>query len=305
MPHATHSSNCIYLHWVRASAHAPLAYPFSTSTIASRLTDAVEQLLGNPLADEVRSFLESVADSLPAGACELHLPFISRKEIASASGILLAAYLHCDAPGIFRLVRKDQEFEDEFFRQCVTLMAASQFESAAMIPATICFTHKALAAAGAYLPWFPQLADAAGATKDRRRVVPASITVSLTERGQQAWRNTKCDHVGERVQLFAEVACCPGAARDLAVDAVKENRESDRKCGTIEVGRIGECALDPLRDGVVASSNVADGKQGRQHIHAAAWTPPRLILIHHPRRCVVGHQALSVAARTRSPAGGT
>ena len=190
MPHATHSSNCIYLHWVRASAHAPLAYPFSTRTIASRLTDAVEQLLGNPLADGVRSFLESVADSLPAGACELHLPFISRKEIASASGILLAAYLHCDAPGIFRLVRKDQEFEDEFFRQCVTLMAASQFESAAMIPATICFTHKAQAAAGAYLPWFPQLADAADATKDRRRVVPANFTVSLTERGQLAWRNT-------------------------------------------------------------------------------------------------------------------
>ena len=188
MPHATHSSNSIFLHWARASAHAPLAYPFSASTIASRLTDSAEQLLGNALTDEVRLFLVGVADQLPAGSCELHLPFIARKEISSAGEILMAAKLHCDAPGVFRLIREGQEFEDEFFRQCVTLMAPSQFESATIIPATVCFTHKADAAAGAYLPWFPQLAETSG--KDRRRVFPASITVSLTERGQAAWRNT-------------------------------------------------------------------------------------------------------------------
>ena len=190
MPHATNSSNCIFLHWVRASTHAPLAYPFSINTIASRLTDSVEQLIGNPLADEVRLFLTGVAAELPSGPCELHLPFVGRKEIPTVGKILLAAKLCCDAPGVYRLVRQDQEFEDEFFRQCVTLMAASQFESAAVVPATVCFTHSAEAAAGAFLPWFPRLAETAGSIKDRRCVVAANISIALTEGGEAAWRNT-------------------------------------------------------------------------------------------------------------------
>ncbi len=187
MPHTTNSSNCIFLHWVRASAHAPLAYPFSINATTSGLADSVEQLLGHPLADEARLFLEGVADELPAGPIELHLPFIGRKELPTAGEILLTTKLCCDAPGVFRLVRQDQEFEDEFFRQCVTLMASSQFESA--IPATVCFTHKSEATAGAYLPWFPELAGTPGSI-DNRRAVRASASIVLTERGEAAWRNT-------------------------------------------------------------------------------------------------------------------
>ena len=188
-------SNCIFLHWVRASAHSPIAYPFAVQVLDLRLAEAVEQLLGNSLTTSTREFLKALVLQLPHGSCELHFPFVGRKEMPMVETILTSSKIQCDAPGVYRLVRQDQDFEDEFYRQCVTVMAGSQFDSGDR-PSSLSFSHSAQAVASAYLPWFPELADSIG---------PAKISISLTL-VEQAWRNTLPERNRNFLTLYSSLS---------------------------------------------------------------------------------------------------
>ena len=68
------------------------------------------------------------------------------------------------------------------------------------------------------------------------------------EPGENAGSDAEGDHVGQRIELLAEVAGGVGEARDGSVHAVKENRKADGEGRMIEVDGRGAQRID-ARDG--------------------------------------------------------
>jgi hypothetical protein len=90
---------------------------------------------------------------------------------------------------------------------------------------------------------------------------------------QQAGRDAKRNHIGQRVEFLAKVTGGVGHARDEAIHAVQQRRQSDRQRRVVEVGRIGDRPLHALRNGIVAGRDIRRRKQRRQQVHAAAGPP--------------------------------
>lgn len=169
---------------MRDSIQGGFAYPFTaTKTTGQSLTTIVEKLLGRKLHLDTDKVLRNLESKLPAGKCEFHLPFVARKELDCVDEILQEATLVEDTKSIFRLSRTG-DFEDEFFRQCLTLMAPSFFAVGAEVPFSVIFTYFGKAAAGSYLPWFPQACTGI----DGRVCTPLKVTLALTQHGEGGWR---------------------------------------------------------------------------------------------------------------------
>ena len=187
MPNLSSTTNTIHVHWMRDAIQGGFAYPFtSTLTTGQTLPAVVEKLLGRKLHCDTEQFLQNVASKLPTGKCELHLPFVGRKELNCLDRILQETKLVKDKSNVFRLSRTGTDFEDEFFRQCLTLMAPAFFPVETDVPFSVIYTHYSEAAAGAYLPWFPQ----ACAGIDGRVCTPLKVTLALTQHGAGGWGNT-------------------------------------------------------------------------------------------------------------------
>ncbi len=188
---------------MRDSIQGGFAYPFSsTATTGRTLTLVVEKLLGRKLHSDTDQVLQNIASRLPTGKCEFHLPFVGRKELDYVDRILQEAKLVEDKPNIFRLTRPGTDFEDEFYRQCLTFMAPAFFPVEADIPFSVVFTHHGEAAVGAYLPWFPQVY----AGLDGRVSKPLKVTLALTQHGEGGWKNTSPERNRQFLPVYSKVS---------------------------------------------------------------------------------------------------
>ena len=179
------TSTATYLIWARDASHGGFAYPFTSQLdFLSDLPFAAERLLGTPLAAATRAHLAKVIASIPDAPCQIHLPFLDRQELSQVSAILLKTHLVEDAPNVYRLERADQTFENEYFRQCLILMAPALFP-APNVPITAAFSMEKTAMAGSLLPWLPDAANKI----DPQEQLPVKITVTYTESASRAWAN--------------------------------------------------------------------------------------------------------------------
>ena len=193
----------IHLHWMRDSAQGGFSYPFVTTIARGQsLGSAVEMLLGRKLKGETIGHLSEIESQLPLHQCELHLPFVERKELEDVDQLLTETLLEKDTPQVFRLRRHTINFEQEFFRQCLTLMAPAFFPISQKIPSSVSFTHSTEAAAGAYLPWFPQV----GEGKDGRICTPMTVSVTLTQSGESSWESTYPERNRHFLPVYARVS---------------------------------------------------------------------------------------------------
>ncbi len=187
---------------MRDSLQGGFAYPFtSTLTTGQTLTAVVEKLLGRKLHLETDQFLQNITSKCPGGKCELHLPFVGRKELECVDRILQEAKLVEDTKNVFRLSRTGEDFEDEFFRQCLTLMAPAFFPVDADVPFSVVFNYCSEAAAGAYLPWFPQ----AGAGIDGRVCTPLKVTLALTQHSEGGWNSTTPERNRQFLPVYSSI----------------------------------------------------------------------------------------------------
>ena len=203
MPNLSSTTQTIHVHWMRDSLQGGFAYPFtSTLTTGQTLTAVVEKLLGRKLHLETDQFLQNLTAKFPAGKCEFHLPFVGRKELECLDRILQEAILVEDTKNVFRLSRTGEDFEDEFFRQCLTLMAPAFFPVDADVPFSVVFNYYSEAAAGAYLPWFPQ----ASAGMDGRVCTPLKVTLALTQHSEGGWNNTTPERNRQFLPVYSKVS---------------------------------------------------------------------------------------------------
>ena len=82
------------------------------------------------------------------------------------------------------------------------------------------------------------------------------------------------DHIGQRVELDAEVALRPRQPRHPAVEGVEEAAEEDGHRRAVEVVAGGFAGRE--RDRVNAAKDAADGEEVRQNEHQLAQVGPRL-----------------------------
>lgn len=88
-------------------------------------------------------------------------------------------------------------------------------------------------------------------------------------------KNRRCytegDGIGQRIELFAELAGGVGHSGDAAVEAIEENGKADGTGGEVKVPTL---AVDHTRNGlrnrVISRSDVYRRKQRRQDEHALA-----------------------------------
>src|SRR5215472_3875607 len=90
--------------------------------------------------------------------------------------------------------------------------------------------------------------------------------------GEQTRRHTKGNDVSEGIELFAKIARGVRYSCDQAIEAVKDDRESNRQSSAIEGRVVLNRPLDALQDRVISGSDVAYRKEGWQNIHPAAWS---------------------------------
>src|SRR5580658_7101336 len=88
---------------------------------------------------------------------------------------------------------------------------------------------------------------------------------------QQARRNAKRNHVGQRIQLLAKIARRVGHARNAPIQRIERNSEQDRNSRTVQVRmRVGirSNRRDGLRNREVPRADIARCEQRRQKKHA-------------------------------------
>ena len=86
---------------------------------------------------------------------------------------------------------------------------------------------------------------------------------------QNRRRDAERDHVGQRVELDAEVARRAGQPRDAAVEHVEHDGEADERRGRLEL------AAHRVDDARVAAEHVAQREQAGQQVDTAPEPPPR------------------------------
>src|SRR5215470_2419128 len=96
-------------------------------------------------------------------------------------------------------------------------------------------------------------------------------------------------------------------AGDAAIEAIKQHGKPDCLCGVVEVPRslkphpILNGSVDNLQDRIIAEEDISCGKQRRQHVHASAKSPGRLVALPPRIAQAVWHSA-SPAFANRSGA---
>ena len=133
------------------------------------------------------------------------------------------------------------------------------------------------------------------------RIQRVGQKVKSPDEGQQAGRHAEGDHVGQRIQLPAEIAGGVGHARDAPVERVEGNGEKDRDRRPVQMAlRVAADGVNGLGDGKVAGGNVSGGEYRRQQKHAAAQAGMRFAF--DPRRIKGGSCALSRRCGMQRPA---
>src|SRR5262249_33672813 len=83
--------------------------------------------------------------------------------------------------------------------------------------------------------------------------------------------DAEANHIGQGIELHAELGVGAGHARDAPVHGIKENGDADGFCGVIETFG----AADPgSNGGVVTAKKVGQGEHARDKKDAAAQTGP-------------------------------
>ena len=202
MINETNRPTATHLIWARDASHGGFAYPF-TSQLDS-LTDlpfAAERLLGTPLYAATREHIATVFANIPATGCQIHLPFLERQELPHANFILQKTKLVQDAPTVFRLVRDDQTFEAEFFRQCLVLIAPALFPTAG-VPITVTFSLERTAPAGSFIPWLPTVVEGV----DGQQQLPLKMSVAYSECETRAWSNICSERTKDYVLRYGQMS---------------------------------------------------------------------------------------------------
>src|SRR5580658_8568893 len=124
--------------------------------------------------------------------------------------------------------------------------------------------------------------------------------------GQQAWRHAKRNHIGQRVELLAEVGRSVGHSGNAAVKRIEGNGKEDGDSRPVEVDLciVGN-GIEGLGNREVACAETSGRKQRGQKIHAAAQPGPvscarllRIEVVHAPSLSATSGRTLAEAERS-------
>src|SRR5579862_2433673 len=135
--------------------------------------------------------------------------------------------------------------------------------------------------------------------------------------GQHGGCYAKCDDVGERVQLTAEIAAGTGHASNTAIETVKQNSEADGYGSIVQVSISDRRRMEHFQDGIKTGGHISTGKQRWENVHpfahVARWALRSLLVFHQRAPSLVETEDAAVNSlgctkastlappRTRSP----
>src|SRR5262249_44789808 len=107
--------------------------------------------------------------------------------------------------------------------------------------------------------------------------------------GQNCRREAEADHVGERIELTAEIARGIGHPRDSAIQAIGKYSYTDTFSGKLEMRLRAastrtsqQGALNLLNYRNITKENLARREESRQGVGGSPWTPIWRVRVDHP-----------------------